>query len=67
MRLLLLAAALALPVGVGGCLTHLPPGKNNLYREVAWEPDLTAAKARAAQRERPILLCMAAGDLHDLC
>jgi hypothetical protein len=56
-----------LPLLAGGCLTHIPPGAGSAYIQIDWQPDFAAAREASANTGRPMLLCLAAGDLHHDC
>ena len=67
MRRVALAAAATLPLLLTGCLTHMRAPEEARHMEVAWRPSLTAAQREAAAADKPVLLCMIAGEVDGLC
>jgi hypothetical protein len=55
-------AALAL----AACATHLLPQRYD-HLKIDWQRDYSAARARAAAENKPLLVVLAAGDIKGLC
>ena len=59
--------AAALPLLLTGCLTHMRAPDEARHMEVDWRPDLRSAQSEARQTQKPVLLCMVAGEVDGLC
>ncbi|HXX94005.1 MAG TPA: hypothetical protein VEN81_10245 [Planctomycetota bacterium] len=62
-RLLPILSAL----GLAGCLSQVPLGRDPGELEIAWVGDFETARGIAAENARPILLVLVAGERLDRC
>jgi hypothetical protein len=51
---------------LAGCLTHLAP-RSRAHQAIDWQTEYEAARVRAMQLQRPILVVLAAGERDGLC
>jgi hypothetical protein len=49
-----------------GCITHLPL-RTTAHRQIRWAESFDVAVAEATRSSRPIVACLAAGELDGLC
>lgn len=51
---------------LSGCLTHLPPA-GHTHMQIHWAAGYEAAAREAAAHQKPLLVCLVAGELDGLC
>jgi len=56
-----------LPMALAGCLAHMPADSDPRHLHIRWRSDFEEAARQAAESERPLLVCLVAGDLLDSC
>jgi hypothetical protein len=60
-------AALGLVLLASGCFpTHLPPSSHE-HMQIHWTAGWKDAAREAAARDKPILVCLVAGEINGLC
>ena len=53
-------------VALTGCLSHMPPVSLK-HMSVHWAESFDAAQSRARAENKPILVCLVAGEISGLC
>lgn len=57
-----------LPLLIAGCsLTHMPPDRDPVHTHIRWHNDFEAAESASKESNRPVLVCLIAGDLVERC
>lgn len=55
------------PLALAGCLTHMPVDRDPQHLHLPWVEGYDAARKVAAEKNRPMLLVMVAGDIREHC
>lgn len=51
---------------VTGCLSHMPPASLE-HMQIHWAADYESAAREAAAHDKPMLVCLIAGQIDGLC
>ena len=57
----------ALPLVLAGCLAHMPADHDPAHLRIRWRSGFEEAARQAAESERPLLVCLVAGNILDSC
>jgi hypothetical protein len=57
----------ALPLALAGCLAHMPADADPVHLHIRWRSGFEAAAREAACSNRPLLVCLVAGNIQDSC
>ena len=57
----------ALPLALAGCLAHMPADADPVHLRIRWRPNFEEAAREAACSNRPLLVCLVAGNILDSC
>ncbi len=60
------ALSLFLLLSLAGCLSHLPV-RTTTHLGIHWSPDYASAQREATRLQRPMLVCLIAGQIDGAC